>query len=188
MWAEIWLNIHDFNNHLDSLLRDTDNGIKKKGRQYIYMYKANNKVYECNIIPYPSSIIPLDTIAPIHHYSFVFDNSIVFFRGNVMELFEDMKNENKELNFAECQLDYRRSYERKGRWIEKKHTANIYCWSSQNLGIILTDYPTLSMSFYNATNVYPSSKFLDIVRSIKAIKEKEKAKTIERQKKKKFGI
>ena len=68
------MNRTEMNSHLENLTKDKNSGLKKIGNQYIYMYKANNNKYECNIIGHPSSHNPFDTIAPINEYSFVFDN------------------------------------------------------------------------------------------------------------------
>lgn len=150
------------------------------------MYKANNNKYECNIIGHPSSHNPFDTIAPINEYSFVFDNSVVSFRGDKERLFEDMTSEYKDYNFAYCQFEYIRNDKRNnGMWHDYHFTETVYCWTSKSLAAILSDHGLLSITFYNAPITKPSEDLRYINARIKGIGE-EKRKKIQRYKEKRF--
>ena len=126
---------------LDRLSKDPNNGIHKVGSYYHYMFKANNNKYECMILGFP-----FGKNVRINDYSFVFDNSELHFSGNVDELFKNMKEEYKDLDFAFCEVGDG----------EKVHDK-VYCWGYQNLAIILTDNVSLTLHFYNAPVEKPTS-------------------------------
>ena len=80
---------------LEERAKDPQSRLKKVGNFYHYMFEANGNYYECMIL---GDLI--NNNKPIHNFSFIFDNSVLHFSGNKDELFKNMKEEFKELNFA----------------------------------------------------------------------------------------
>ena len=155
------MNMKEMKDHLEELA-SRDKEVKKKGNHYIYVFKANNNLYECNIIGRPSGQNPFDSIAPINEFCFVFDNSLVRFVGDKKTFFCDVIDEFKEWNFASCQFEYTRTKKRNKMWHDYDYTNDVYCWASQNLAVILTDYNVLSITFYNAPITKPTRELRHI--------------------------
>ena len=179
------MNLKEMRAHLEKLA-SKGKEIKKKGDHYIYLFKADNNLYECNIMGRPSSQNPFDTIAPINEFCFIFDNSLVKFKGEKETLFRDMENEFKGWNSALCQFEYTRTEKRNKMWHDYNFTKDVYCWASQNLAVILTDYNVLSITFYNAPITKPTGELRHIAEEIKEIGENEKKGKIVRHREKKF--
>ena len=73
-------------------------------------------------------------------------------------------------------------------WHDYDYTNDVYCWASQNLAVILTDYNVLSITFYNAPITKPTRELRHIAEEIKEIGENEKRGKVDRYKEKKFNI
>ena len=135
---------------MDSLLeeqaKDPKSKVKKVGDSYHYMFEANNKQYECVIIS-----MELIRSKPINCFAFVFDNVELRFKGKKDDIFNDFKEEYKELDFASC-------YVGDGERVKDK----VYCWRFQNMAMVLTDFFSLSFEIYNAPIEKPTQK-LDFI-------------------------
>ena len=107
-------------------------------------------------------------------HCFVFDNQLVRFVGDKKTLFRDVMDEFKEWNFASCQFEYTRTKKRNKMWHDYDFANDVYCWTSQNLAVVLTDYNVLSITFYNAPITKPTRELRHIAEEIKEIRENEK--------------
>ena len=134
------MNEYEMNAHLESLTKKPQSRVTKVGNFYHYMYEVNNHQYECMILGHADN-----KTSPINRFSFIFNNSEVFFRGDKDALYNDFKKEYKDLVFAYCQV---------GDGERLKH--KVYCWGFQNLALILSDAIAFSLTFYNAPLSKPS--------------------------------
>lgn len=179
------MNLKEMETQLKMVSRN-NRDLQIKGNYFIYKFKANDNIYECNIIGRPSSQNPFDTIAPINEYSLIFDNQLIKFKGEKKDLFNDLKNEYEKWEFASCLLEYTITKKRNNMWHDFEYTEDIYCWTTQNLAILLTDYKILSVTFYNAPETKPSRKLRSIMEEINEIGENEKRAKAARYREKKY--
>ena len=180
------MNLKEMEAQLKELSKNNSD-IQIQGKFFIYKFTVNGKKYECNIIGKPSSHNPFDTIAPINEFCFIFDNSLVKFKGDKKELFENFKNEYKKLEFASCHFEYEITREKGKKWHNYEKTNDVYCWTTQNLAVLLTDYNVLSVTFYNAPETKPNGELHYIYEEIKEIGENEKQGKAARYRQKKYN-